>query len=262
MLQAVIPQEEQGNQSGILEALEVPSIFCWTKMGAEAGQPLSDILFRKELERRASNGAFAWGIGSSLGTAASEARAASHNGDVDVLFTPMKSTPKAIDSTPSQLLLWMSYISPDQGLVDLPPHVLVTSRGGSGKRSHYALLCHSSEDISASRENGILDAARARNFKSLNPIGASQVTSVVHYRNNKQHAPEKPYKIAFRAKLHREGFVRLASPVLLTGTLLNSYHAACSSSSVGEWRDCANAIKYAARRILAKNSNPQKGLFE
>jgi 4-aminobutyrate aminotransferase-like enzyme len=55
------------SSAGAKQTSCVPDIFCWTKMGTEAGQTLGTILRRKELERQAGSGIFAWGIGNSLG---------------------------------------------------------------------------------------------------------------------------------------------------------------------------------------------------
>jgi hypothetical protein len=43
--------------------------FVWTKMGAESGEGLAQIVRRKEGERVAGRGIFWWGIGTSLGPA-------------------------------------------------------------------------------------------------------------------------------------------------------------------------------------------------
>lgn len=83
----------------------IPDVFCWTKMGTEAGQSLTTIRQRKELERRAGGGVFAWGIGNSLGTAIYDAQRLSPTGYIEVLFTEMLGKPKLIDAKPSQMLL-------------------------------------------------------------------------------------------------------------------------------------------------------------
>ena len=46
---------------------ELPTIFCWTRFGGEAGEPIEQILFRKEQERLANGGVFLWGIGNAVG---------------------------------------------------------------------------------------------------------------------------------------------------------------------------------------------------
>lgn len=227
----------------------IPEVFCWTKMGAEAGQSLDVILRRKELERRSGNGIFAWGIGNSLGAAPDLARQQSPDGEVDVLFTPMKSAAKQIDAAPSQVLLWLGFLDPNGRIADLPHHILVTSRGGSEKRGHYALICHSTDEI---RDYSIeaFDAAYARNLASLNPIGASQVTSVVRYGGSSGAALEKPYRVAFRAKLSNQGFVRLVRPVVMEGDLLRLYRKVCDSTDVVDWLEGAKMVRAAALGIF------------
>lgn len=218
-------------------------------MGTEAGQSLETILRRKEMERRSGNGLFAWGIGNSLGTSAELARKLTPHGEVDVLFTPMKSAPKALDIAPSQLLLWLGYVDAKGHIVPLPDHMLVTSRGGNEKRNHYALLCYSSEEI-RDYSADIFDAAFARNLASLNPIGASQVTSVVRYENKANGEPEKPYKIAFRARLHAEGFVKLARPVVMDDRMMSLYREVCDATSATDWLDGANDLRAIAQSMF------------
>lgn len=231
----------------------IPEVFCWTKMGTEAGQPLDSIMRRKELERRSSNGAFTWGIGNSLGGAATLAKSLSPSGEVDVLFTRMKSAAKAADVTPSSVVLWLGYYDAHGNLVDLPGYSLVTSRGSAEKRSHYALLCHSSSDITSQIDLGAFDATYARNLASSNPIGASQVTSVVRYDVSAPTDFHKPYHVAFRAKLWEEGFVRLGAPVTLSGDLANLYRETCNANSVEDW-----CIGVKSIRALAKNTVEKK----
>lgn len=232
---------------------EIPEIFCWTKMGSEAGQSLDAILRRKELERQAGNGMFAWGIGNSLGTSAELARKFSPSREVNVLFTPMKSAPKSTDENPSNLLLWLAYLQRDGRVVDLPGHVLVTSRGGSGKRVHYALLCRSDAAIIDQVDGSTFDAVYATNLASSNPIGASQVTSIVRYDQQnggwtKNQSPlKKPYRVAFRAKFSGEGFVRLTHPIVLSGSVMRLYRALLKVTNAKEWLDRVYAIRSAAQ---------------
>lgn len=250
MLLAVLQQDLGYDHA----ASDVPNVFCWTKMGTEAGQALSDIIRRKELERRAGNGTFAWGIGNSLGEATAQARETVPRGLVEVLFTPMKSPAKLVDQNPSSLLLWTSYFTESNRLASLPLHSLVTSRGGKAKRAHYALICRSDESLLEEGNSGMLDAARARNLRTLNPVGASQVTAVVKYSHKPCDTVEKPYKISFRATLHREGFVRLAAPVLLSHELLDMYQEACGASSISAWRKHTRALREAAQQQLSECS--------
>ncbi len=224
----------------------IPDIFCWTKMGAEAGQPLNAILHRKELERSAGGGIFAWGIGNSLGNSAELAKKLSPSGEVDVLFTPMLSNPKLRDTSPSQMLLWMYCQNASGGLTVLPDHVLVTSRGGSDKRTHYALICRSEHKIEDNGNYGVFDSSGVKNLASLNPVGASQVTSVVRYEGGAVRG--KPYRVLFKAKLHADGFVRLVDPVVMNRELILLYEAVCKSRYPEEWRSTVRKLKEAGTR--------------
>lgn len=226
-------------------------------MGTEAGQPLETILRRKELERQAGDGIFAWGVGNSLGTSPALAKQARPDGTVDILFSPMKSAPKVIDVAPTQLVLWLSYYSPEAGLVDLPAHMLITSRGsgvsGTEKRSHYALLCERHEEINAEGDPGMIDAKYAKNLVSMNPLGASQVTAMVRYEPADNSSPEKPYPVSFRARMHREGFVRLGMPVLLMGSLLSEYRILCQACDAEDWLAGVINLKRQVRTPLAQS---------
>jgi|SRR5580693_804078 hypothetical protein len=85
-----------------------PTVFCWTKMQAEAGQPLAHILRRKDLERSAGDGVFFWGIGNSLGTRILDLLGAS--GCPVVVFSTMRSKPKSEDASPDSVLRWTGYL--------------------------------------------------------------------------------------------------------------------------------------------------------
>lgn len=45
-----------------MTARSTPEVFCWSKMGPESGETLDQILRRKEIERVANGGFFAWGL--------------------------------------------------------------------------------------------------------------------------------------------------------------------------------------------------------
>ena len=261
MLQALISKPEKLCDSATaIGFAHIPEIFCWTKMGSEAGQSLGDILRRKELERSAGGGTFAWGIGNSLGEAADFARRVSPSGDVDVLFTPMKSAPKAIDIAPSQLLLWMFYQNRSGGLTALPEHMLVTSRGGAGKRTHYALLCRSDSPLEDRHDCGAFDSSLVRNLVSANPVGSSQVTSVVRYHGARM-PNDSAYRVAFRAKLHAEGFVKLAEPVLMNKELIDIYETVCRAETDEAWRSGVRLLKKVAWAFRREVSALQQELL-
>lgn len=234
-------------------------------MGTEAGQPLEAILRRKELERRAGGGLFAWGIGNSLGVNTKLAQQEMQRNEVDVLFTPMRSAAKHIDVEPSQVLIWLNYLNENGEPIRLPNHMVVTSRGNlaqaGGKRSHYALICNSRHDITIAANGGVIDANKARNFASLNPLGASQVTAVVRYQSISDELPEKSYPVTFRAELHGAGFVRLVSPVVLDEKLALLYHQLCKSITADEWAEGAAHLRQKAEEANTRQLE-QEELFD
>lgn len=223
----------------------IPAVFCWTKMGSEAGQPLADIVRRKELERQAGGGVFAWGIGNSVGPAIKHAKLAERIAELDTLFTPMKTAAKVVDASPTSVVLWRGYQADDGRLQPLPEHMLVTSRGQSGtgqdKRGHYALICRSRRSLLAQAGEIAIDHRAVCNLVSANPVGASQVTSVVRYRRSESH--EATYPVLFRAKLFDAAFVRLALPVVLTGEVWDRYCAVCAARTADEWRTRLRLLK-------------------
>lgn len=218
-------------------------------MGAEAGQALSDIIRRKDLERECGEGVFGWGIGNSVGPAIKHAKFAEQVPNLEALFTPMKATPKLIDSAPVSIMMWLGFLGDGGHIEALPEHMLITSRGHSGageeKRGHYALICRSSEPLAGQPGHQAIDHRAVRNLVSSNPVGASQVTSVVRYHSSDSH--DAAYPVLFRAELIDQAFVRLAIPVVLTGELFELYRAVCASRKPREWKTGIKALKAAAK---------------
>jgi hypothetical protein len=240
---------DDGVTCGSVAAESLPSVFCWSKMGAEAGQGLAAILRRKEFERVSGNGVFAWGIGNSVGPAVRHARALGID-PLDVLFTPMKSAPKAVDVAPSTLVLWTAYEDDSGHRVPLPAHMLVTSRGDAAERDgpkklHYALICRSDRSLLAPPGKLAVDASAVCNLVSRNPTGASQVTAVV--RSYISSEPQRAYPVQFRARLSGPGFVRLVDAVPVKGSLMALYQEAIVARTLAHWRDCVDAVRRAAR---------------
>lgn len=245
------------------DTTRIPDVFCWTKIGAESGQRIQDIVRRKELERRANDGVFLWGIGNSLGATLAQVQIGSPE-PIEVLFSPMRSSPKLIDEQPEGLLAWLAYEMPGGYEAEVPEYSLVVSRGnvasGTPKRQHYALLCHSEASLEL-QSNEMIDAARARNYASCAALGASQVTALVRYnREASITAHANYYGIAFRAKLANPGFVRLRQPVVVNenikAELVDAFAAKCDS----KWVKCVRKIKVALRALAARN-DPQSSLL-
>jgi hypothetical protein len=187
-------------------------LVCWTKMQAEAGQPLSRIVDRKELERKIGRGLFFWGVGTPLGPGVS----AAGGRPIKLIFSTMLSPPKLIDSAPSSVLVWRKYYDPRAGLSDLPSHVLVLSRGqtpAGPKLRHYALVCFRRAVLTL-RPGRLFDPSVYRNVGgSQRVVGPSQVTSLL--KRVEVEEPRGRYKVDMQAKLISPYCVRLEDPAAL-----------------------------------------------
>jgi hypothetical protein len=162
----------------------------------------------------------------------------------------MKSRPREVDVRPDQLVMWLTYHLQDGGLLDLPAHMLVTSRGGDSKHSHFALICERQEEIDADGNEGTINPKRVVNLVSGKPLGGQQVTAMVRY-DPEPFRPERPYPVLFRAKMFREGFVRLGGkPVPLVGSLLAAYEVLCGTGCADDWISGVTDLKYRARASL------------
>jgi hypothetical protein len=116
-------------------------IVCWSRMQAEGGQQLDEIVRRKELERVANGGLFCWGVGNAANRCT--ASLARDRIEIDALFSIMKSRPKMVDVAPSTTVIWRRFIDFDGRERVIPRSSLVTSKGESQnklKRSHFALF--------------------------------------------------------------------------------------------------------------------------
>ena len=186
-------------------------------MQAEAGQALTVILARKERERKAGNGVFFWGVGNAPSSLTrSLARTNTH---VEVVFSKMKTQPKAVDRAPSSTLLWRQYIDLEGKVRPLPPHALITSRGEStlrAKRAHYALQCFSSSALQVSDQGEVFDPTDYCNAGGTgSPVGASQVTSLLIPTEQRRPGMVSTYTVDMRATLIGSYWVKLVDPVLL-----------------------------------------------
>ena len=183
------------------EVTPLPRLFCWTRFGTEAGEPIEAILERKERERRDS-GSFFWGIGNSVGPGIQELLRRTNR--PEVLFSPIRSRPRVVDVNPPSLTRWRAGTDLDGKRVVLPEAARVMS--GHARRAHYALVCHSDEPLRL-EDVGRIRFGALRNLVSGNPLGASQVTAVVELM---QPSPaDGEYPVALRARLVSPYFVRL-----------------------------------------------------
>jgi hypothetical protein len=230
-------------------------------MGSEAGQGLADIIRRKDLERECGDGVFAWGIGNSVGPAIRHAKHTERVAKLEALFTPMKSAARTIDVAPAAVVMWTSYLTDAGTSETLPEHMLITSRGqaesGEEKRGHYALICHSSSPLANQSICEAIDHRSVCNLLSSNPVGASQVTSVVRYRSASSR--QATYPVLFRAELTGQAFVRLVAPVVLAGELLDMYRSLCATQEPKDWKVGIKALKAAASAQVSRGR--QRSLF-
>jgi hypothetical protein len=189
-----------------MQQTDLPISFCWTRFGTEAGEPIGSILDRKEIERLANGGTFYWGVGNSVapGVAALLERVAAP----EVLFSPIKSRPRAVDVAPASVVRWREATTLTGDRITLPDTIRVTSRQS---RSHYALVCSVRDPLEAAHL-GRLCFSELRNLVSGHPLGVSQVTAVVSREVDAVQNRDDGYVVALRARLVEPYFVRLAAP--------------------------------------------------
>lgn len=188
---------------------DLPSVFCWTKYGTEGGETADAILRRKEVERRANNGVFLWGIGNAIGP--SIAHLLSESDGPTVVFTPMLSRAAAKDAAPARVASWRHGIGLDGGPFDVPAQSVVTSRFSDSRRAHYALVCRSGRELIIEAGEGCpaFAADHVQNLRSGSRVGASQVTSVVRRIACAVGLVRPAYRVTFAANLVAPYLVRL-----------------------------------------------------
>ncbi len=192
-----------------------PALFCWTRFGAEAGQPIDQILRRKEQERSANNGICLWGIGNAVGPGIREL--VRRCDSPEVLFSPIIGAARKEDVTPESVVAWTLGETHDGREYPLPSCSLVTSRQGvsSPKAAHHALVCFSEGPLVKCPSESTLTFSTLRNLVSGRRVGASQVTAVVA-RDVEALDKGRTYEVAFRARLVEPYFIRLRRPVALS----------------------------------------------
>jgi hypothetical protein len=193
--------------------MNIPRYFCWTRFGTEAAQTVTQILERKEAERRAANGVFLWGIGNAVGQSIVELLQSA--AEPVVLFSAIKSAPKSIDVIPRTVAAWTGARGLRGKPYTLPNQALVTSRfdPASSRRVHYALVCYSEVPL-AIGNHGSIQFRALRNLVSKKPLGHSQVTAVVEHSADLLGGAE--YTVAMRASLVPPYFIRLYHPITVT----------------------------------------------
>lgn len=214
-------------------------------MQAQAGQDLRTIVARKEIERRAGEGLFLWGIGNAPARQIGYlARMAMH---VDVVFSVMKTKPKLADRYPRELWVWRGYVDIYGNTQPLPRHVLVMS-GNRGKvsphRVHYALVCEKDGPLTLKCIRPF-DLTAYRNVGGTGaPVAASQVTALL-----RRVAGEKldgSYNIDMRARLAENYWVKLADPRRLDDRqqqLADRWMGMVTTFSVDTWMDLTTRLR-------------------
>jgi hypothetical protein len=260
-----------------LMSSEFPSEFVWTKMQAEAGQSLEEIVHRKELERLAGGGIFFWGVGNALGN--NLTRLLARDPTPSILFSIMKGKPRRADVSPSGVLIWTSYVDSGGRLQPLPSHALVLSRSVTAlaeKRRHYALVCESSTPLRLGRLGG-LNSAHFRNLGSSAPsIGSSQVTAVIEHVLSDNGGVVRGddgtelgrtlgahYDVNMMANMAKPYFVRLAQPRLISEDT-RSRLATIRSSGLTPmmWSDLVIELRQTAQGTPPESDELLRGLFE
>lgn len=188
----------------------LPRVFCWTKIGTEAGQDLDEIIIRKEEERKNGGGVFFWGIGTPLGQRVWSFVDGCPN--PLVLFSPMKSSPRLIDVEPERVVRWTSYLDRNEVKHRVPEHVLVTSKGTTkrgDKNHHYALVCRKTTPLAEGNYPRV-NVSSLGIFLTGSSLDPRQVTTIVEVKANT--VEENYYDVMFAAELVSPYFVTLVDP--------------------------------------------------
>lgn len=228
---------------------------CWSRMQAEAGQGLQAIVRRKELERRAGEGMFCWGVGNA--PSAIVGSLARLRQPVPAIFSVMRSRPKAADVRPTRTVVWRRFVDVDGSVRPLPSHVLITSRGDSAsgpKTKHFALMCWSDKALEL-RHGQPFDPSAYRNAGGAGaPVGSSQVTALL--RRTSRGSKETHYEVNLKAWLTGGYWVQLVDPVECSPQFEK---VDLMGGSVREWVEfVAQARGFSAERSAAQ---PAQGML-
>ncbi|ACR30909.1 hypothetical protein [Burkholderia glumae] len=194
----------------------LPPTFCWTRIGAEAGEDLSTTVLRKEWERRLGGGRFLWGIGQSLGS--SVQMAAHRAGSLMALFTPPAGRARALEPGSRGMLLWNAWVDALGQVRQLPPYTFITSRAtlpsGRRREQHYALVCASPAPLGVGTRLRVTPA-HLRSAGTGRPLGAAQAAAVVDCVARAAQPGARSYPVALAVELDAPYTVRLAQPSVL-----------------------------------------------
>lgn len=212
--------------------MRLPQTFCWSKFGDESGEPVSRIIERKESERRLNDGVFLWGVGNSLTPSLHQLLA--RHAEPEVLFTPMLSSAKNCDRSPSSIVLWRDAVGIDGLPYEIPRHSIVTSREKPLSRpTHYALVCRAAQPLTENASTTYFDNHNVRNLRTGARVGSSQVTAVVS--STLAVPAQGRYQVRFRAFLTYPFFVTLKDPVQVPDGLRAGLSDSPTNAEM--WRD-------------------------
>jgi hypothetical protein len=190
--------------------------IIFIEAGGLAGQPLTEIIIRKEAERK-SGGSFWWGIGTSLG-ATVESEAVLNGGTLAALFSALDAK-KAQQVSGQAVRVWNGWENIRTGQRGtIPKHVLILSTFKPEKKrkeNYYALVCQSDAELRLGND-GRFDPAQCLTANGVAP-GTSQRAALLTTKGSHPHGP---YQISFKANLIAPWFVSLWNPRLLTASEL------------------------------------------
>lgn len=230
---------------GQYASLEQGALVCWSRMQAEAGQRLYEIVKRKEAERRAGDGVFFWGVGNAPAKAISVLARAER--EVEAVFSVMLGKPKPADASPESVVVWRRYVDLHGMVRELPDHVVVTSRGGGGRQCHYALMCQSDRALVLD-DLGPFDPGLYRNAsKAGGVVGASQITALL-VRNARVGCDEGRYRVNLRAFLRGSYWVKLVEPVTLSAEDGAALASAGTVTRTATWLRLAERLRQGSGR--------------
>src|SRR5262245_30924166 len=203
-------------RDGAAKEVAVEPKFVWSLMGGQdAGQPLGEIIIRKEAERRTGR-EFWWGHGTALGPHV-EKVAIQNGGTLPALFSALRNQKQAPNQNTYVWTGWRSVRKGRYGTYShgsIPKHVLVLGR--KPDRGYYALVCRCDTELVLG-DHGAFAPTQCRTVAKGVPPGASQRAALL---TGQVKHPQGPYRIAFVADLVRPWFVRLTRPRLLTAAEL------------------------------------------
>lgn len=230
----------------------IPSKFVWTRMNTDAGEPLENIVRRKNLEREAGKGGFAdtfwWGVGERKGPAVSIHLA---DCEPEVLFSRALGDAVPRDTDPEERFFYTTWRAYDRRKRDyggkplpVPENVIVQS---GKRRDYFALVCRSQRSLELSG-SAQLYRGEMRNLNNDGTEGktlerSQQTTCVVKYSQGAG-ATGRPYRVNLRADLVFPRFVKLGGRKQLSGSqcrLLDELGN--EGKTVDDYRDVVREIR-------------------